>query len=89
MIEALEGVLLSSDLSFTEFQVIPEPAPSSSISQMNLRASCARNPNSFCERLSKEFPDVRCIVPEKGELLPFYWRAQLEKYLDFLLETRA
>ena len=29
-----------------------------------------RNPNSFCERLSKEFPDARCIVPEKGELLP-------------------
>jgi L-ascorbate metabolism protein UlaG (beta-lactamase superfamily) len=29
-----------------------------------------RNPNSFCERLSKEFPDVRCIVPEKGEILP-------------------
>ena len=29
-----------------------------------------RNPNSFCKRLSKEFPDARCIVPEKGELLP-------------------
>ncbi len=29
-----------------------------------------RNPNSFCERLSKEFPDARCIVPEIGELLP-------------------
>lgn len=29
-----------------------------------------RNPRSFCRRLSEEFPDVRCIVPEKGELLP-------------------
>ncbi len=29
-----------------------------------------RNPISFCKRLSKEFPDARCIVPEKGELLP-------------------
>ena len=29
-----------------------------------------RNPYNFCERLSKEFPDARCIVPEKGELLP-------------------
>ena len=28
-----------------------------------------RNPVSFCRRLSKEFPGVRCIVPEKGELL--------------------
>jgi L-ascorbate metabolism protein UlaG (beta-lactamase superfamily) len=29
-----------------------------------------RNPNSFCKRLSTEFPDVKCIIPEKGELLP-------------------
>ncbi len=29
-----------------------------------------RNPLSFCKMLSKEFPNVRCIVPEKGELLP-------------------
>jgi L-ascorbate metabolism protein UlaG (beta-lactamase superfamily) len=29
-----------------------------------------RNPYSFCESLSKEIRGVRCIVPEKGELLP-------------------
>jgi len=29
-----------------------------------------RNPKSFCRRLSVEFPDVKCIVPKKGELLP-------------------
>ena len=29
-----------------------------------------RNPKSFCRRLSNEFPDAKCIVPEKGELLP-------------------
>jgi L-ascorbate metabolism protein UlaG (beta-lactamase superfamily) len=29
-----------------------------------------RNPKSFCRRLLSEFPDAKCIVPEKGELLP-------------------
>ncbi len=29
-----------------------------------------RNPKSFCRKLSNEFPDAKCIIPEKGELLP-------------------
>ena len=29
-----------------------------------------RNPKSFCKKLRSVFPDVACIVPEKGELLP-------------------
>jgi L-ascorbate metabolism protein UlaG (beta-lactamase superfamily) len=31
-----------------------------------------RNPYNFCKRLSKEFPEAKCIVPKKGELLPLY-----------------
>ena len=29
-----------------------------------------RNPESFCRKLSMEIPGTRCIVPEKGKLLP-------------------
>jgi len=29
-----------------------------------------RNPGGFCRRLSAEIPGTRCIVPEKGALLP-------------------
>jgi hypothetical protein len=29
-----------------------------------------RNLKGFCERLSKEFPDVKCIVPKKDKLVP-------------------
>ncbi len=29
-----------------------------------------RNPGKFCERLSREIPGARCIVPEKGKPLP-------------------
>ncbi|MBT4321266.1 MBL fold metallo-hydrolase [Candidatus Bathyarchaeota archaeon] len=29
-----------------------------------------RNPKSFCRRLSVELPNVKCIVPKKGELIP-------------------
>lgn len=29
-----------------------------------------RNPKSFCRRISSLFPHAKCIVPEKGELLP-------------------
>ena len=29
-----------------------------------------RDPRGFCRRMREEFPDTRCIVPVKGELLP-------------------
>lgn len=29
-----------------------------------------RNPESFCRKFSKQFPEASCIVPEKGEMVP-------------------
>ncbi|MFX1282592.1 MAG: MBL fold metallo-hydrolase [Promethearchaeota archaeon] len=30
-----------------------------------------RRPRKFCKKLMKKFPDIRCIIPEKGEKLEF------------------
>jgi len=30
-----------------------------------------RNPRGFCKNLTKEFPEVKCIVPKKGEIISY------------------
>jgi L-ascorbate metabolism protein UlaG (beta-lactamase superfamily) len=31
-----------------------------------------RNPRAFCRKLTEKFPETRCIIPERGKLVPIY-----------------
>ena len=62
----ITGILTASpSRAISELRKFQQPLPTIVVMHWVFR-----NPNSFCKRLSKEFPDVKCIVPEKGELLP-------------------
>jgi L-ascorbate metabolism protein UlaG (beta-lactamase superfamily) len=62
----IAGILTASPSgAISELRKFDKPLPTIVVMHWVLR-----KPNSFCKRLSKEFPEVRCIVPEKGELLP-------------------
>jgi L-ascorbate metabolism protein UlaG (beta-lactamase superfamily) len=62
----IAGILTASPSeAISELRKFEQPLPTIVVMHWVIR-----NPNSFCKRLSKEFHDVRYIVPEKGELLP-------------------
>lgn len=64
-IPILGGVTASPSRAISELRKFERPLPT-----VVMMHWFFRNPNGFCERVSEEFPGARCIVPEKGELLP-------------------
>lgn len=62
----ITGVVTTSpSLAISELKKFEKPLPTIVVMHWVFR-----NPKSFCRRLSSVFPDAKCIVPEKGELLP-------------------
>jgi L-ascorbate metabolism protein UlaG (beta-lactamase superfamily) len=63
----ITGIVTLSPISaISELKTFDQPLPTIVVMHW-----VTRNPDKFCQKLSKEIPKARCIVPIKGELVPF------------------